>query len=595
MSRRGTLAIVLLATGFLVTCPCGSAAALPEISEAETPSSEPASNSEPTSNSEPASNAETLPLPEANPFPPGNESPFLQPVPLPLPLPNEAAPPIAPEPLPNAAPAPSVQIPIRQIQVIGSTIFSDRDFASLIAPYEGRSVTLEELRQLADALTQLYLDQGYLTSRAILVDQQISEGLVQIRVIEGALEAIDIEGVRRVKPQYVRDRIAQGGKTPVNQGRLEDQLRLLRLDPLFENIEASLRPGSAIGQSVLVVRVTEANAWIAGLGFDNYSPPSVGSERVSLVLGHRNVTGLGDQFVASYARAITGGSDVLDFSYRLPLNAMNGTLQLRAAPSFYQITDPTFADLNIEGDSRLYGVSYRQPLIRTPREELALSMGFTYQDGRTLISSLLSDASTTSVIQFGQDYVRRDPTGAWAFQSQFNIGTRLFGATNAAGSAPDGQFFSWVGQAQRVQILSLDQLLIAQLDIQLTADPLLSSQQLVIGGGQSVRGYRQNVRLGDNGFRLSLEDRIAILRREDGRPTFQVAPFADLGAVWNAANNPNRLPNQTFLAGIGVGLLWEPLPNLNIRTDFALPLIDLSDRGDNLQDDGIYFSVNWQY
>ncbi len=583
----GWFTAALLVTHFLVASPIGFAAPAPAPAP-ESPEAVPPAENPPTPN--------PTPLLNADPLPPARESPFLQPAPLPNPLPSDTTPPIAPEPEPSPIPpAPPIPIPVSQIQVVGSTVFRDRDFEPLVAPYEGRSVTLEELRQLADAITQLYLDRGYLTSRAVLVDQQIAQGMVQIRVIEGSLERIDIEGLRRVNPDYVRSRIALGGKTPVSQNRLEDQLRLLRLDPLFENVEASLRPGSAIGQSILVVRITEANAWIAGLGADNYSPPSVGSERTTAVVGSRNVTGLGDQLLASYARSTTGGSNVFDFSYRLPVNPMNGTIELRAAPSFYRITDSEFADLDITGDTELYEVSYRQPLIRTPREELALSIGFTYEDGRTLISSLLTDASTTSIFQFGQDYVRRDPAGAWALRSQFNLGTELLDATQTDDFSPDSQFWSWIGQVQRVQILSPDQLLIAQLDMQFTPDPLLPVQQFVIGGGQSVRGYRQNVRIGDNGFRLSIEDQITIARREDGSSIFQVAPFVDLGAVWNASDNPNHLPDQTFLAGIGLGLLWEPLPNLNLRTDFALPLVNLDDRGENAQDQGIYFSVSWQY
>jgi hemolysin activation/secretion protein len=529
-------------------------------------------------------------------LPQTNENQFLQPAPLPSPLPAEDETPIAPPVQP--APPPSdtaIKIPVTTIQVLGSTVFSDQDFVPLIEPFEGRSLTLEELRRVADSITQLYLNQGYITSRAILVDQRILQGAVQIRVIEGSLERIEIEGTHRVNPDYIRSRIALGGRTPVSQNHLEDQLRLLRLDPLFNSVEASLRPGSGLGQSIVLVRVTEADPLFTTVGVDNYSPPSVGSERVGVAIGTRNLTGLGDQLFGSYARSITGGSNVFDFSYQVPLNAMNGTLQLRAAPSFYEITDPDFADLNITGNSELYELSYRQPLVRSPRQEFALSLGFTYEDGETLAASFLTDRSTTSVIQFGQDYVHRDPKGAWAARSQFNIGTGLLNATHHSGSTPDGQFFSWLGQIQRVQILHPDHLLIAELDLQLTPNGLLPSQQFVIGGGQSVRGYRQNVRLGDNGFRLSLEDRIALLHNQDGTPILQLAPFADLGAVWNAAENPNSLPAQSFLPGLGIGVLWEPLPQLNLRVDFAVPLVSLSDRGGNLQDNGIYFSINWQH
>jgi hemolysin activation/secretion protein len=537
---------------------------------------------------------------------PNQDNRFLQDTPLPQPVtpaeqtpvvpvtPNTPAPPSSTPP--SEPPVDSTQrIRVQQIDVVGSTIFSENDLASIVDPYEGRDLTLEELRSVADRITQLYLDGGYITSRAVLVDQVVTDGVVQIQVIEGSLEQIEIQGNQRVNSSYIRSRVQLGGRTPLNQGRLEDQLRLLRLDPLFENVEASLRAGSGLGQSILTVRVTEANPFYANVSADNYSPPSVGSERVGVLVGYRNLTGLGDDLSASYYRSTTGGSNVFDFSYQVPINPMNGIIQLRVAPSRYRITDSVFEVLDIRGNADLYELSFRQPLVRSPREEFALSVGFTYREGETLISDITTDSSTTSVFKFGQEYVRRDVRGAWALRSQFNLGTDLFDATTLPSPLPDGQFFSWLGQVQRVQILNQSHLLILQADVQLTPDPLLPSQQFVIGGGQSVRGFRQNVRSGDNGFRLSIEDRIALQRDESGAPTLQLAPFADAGLVWNADGNPVDLPDQTFLAGVGLGVLWEPLPRFNIRLDFTVPLIDLADRGENAQDDGIYFSVNYQH
>jgi hemolysin activation/secretion protein len=537
-----------------------------------------------------------------------NDDRFLQPSPVPQPVTPEEQAPVVPTPVPTPAPSPeptpaptapdesAPRVSVQRIEVIGSTIFSEDDFAPITQPFEGRSLTVEELRSIADRITQLYLDGGYITSRAILVaDQTVTEaGIVQIQVVEGSLENIEIEGNERVNAGYIRGRVRLGGRTPLNQGRLEDQLRLLRLDPLFDNVEASLRAGSGLGQSILTVRVTESAPFVGSFSTDNYSPPSVGSERLGVAATLRSPTGLGDQVSAAYTRSTTGGSNVFDFSYQVPLNPMNGVLQLRVAPSDYRITDPRFRSINIEGSADLYELSFRQPLVRTPREEFALSLGFTHRDGETLISDILADASTTSVVKFGQDYVRRDVSGAWAVRSQFNFGTDLLDATSNPDPQPDGQFFSWLGQAQRVQILDQNHLLIVQADLQLTPDPLLASQQFVIGGGQSLRGFRQNVRSGDNGFRFSIEDRIAVQRNESGAPILQLAPFVDAGTVWNVNDNPNDLPEQTFLVGLGLGVLWEPLPGLNIRLDYAVPLVDLSDRGNNAQDEAFYFSVNFR-
>jgi hemolysin activation/secretion protein len=552
--------------------------------------------------------APALPPPE-NLQPNPNRDRFLQPDPNPSPAPEQPTPTptptLTPTPTPTPSPAPSSEaIEVKKIEVTGSTVFGPERLNPIVAPFEGKSVTLEELRGVADKITQLYLDRGDITSRAIVVDQNIVNGVVQIRVIEGTLEEIRVEGTRRLNPNYIRSRIKLGAGTPLNTGKLEDQLRLLRADPLFKNVEASLRAGTGVGQSILVVRVTEANPFDGNIGVDNYSPPSVGSERLGAFARYRNVTGIGDELSAGYNRTTTGGADVLDFNYRVPLNAMNGTLQLRAAPNRNKVTQAPFSGL-IRGESQLYEISYRQPLVRSPREEFALSLGFSYQSGQTFAFDRPfgfgfgpdeRGNSRTSVIKFGQDYLRRDALGAWVLRSQFSLGTGFFNATINPDPIPDARFLSWLGQVQRVQILNESNYLIVQGDIQLTPNGLLPSQQFVIGGGQSLRGYRQNVRSGDNGFRFSVEDRITIQRNEASAPTMQLAPFFDMGAVWNVGNNPNNrdLPKQRFLAGLGLGLIWVPLPNLTVRLDYGVPLVEIKDKGENAQDRGFYFSVNYQ-
>lgn len=366
-------------------------------------------------------------------------------------------------------------------------------------------------------------------------------------------------------------------------------------------MEASLRTGNTVGQSILVVRVTEADSISGTFSVDNYSPPSVGSERLGVTGSYRNLTGIGDELAASYYRTAQGGANIYDFSYRVPLNAMNGTLQLRTAINDNKVIQEPFKIFDIRGESQLYEVSYRQPIVRSPREEFALSLGFSVQNGQTFTFAGATPFgfgpdkegnSQTRVIKFSQDYVLRELKGAWSLRSLFSLGIGSFDATINPDPIPDGRFFSWQGQLQRVQRLSNDNLLITQAEIQLTPNGLLPSQQFVIGGGQSVRGYRQNARAGDNGVRFMLEDRITVQKDNNGNALFQVAPFFDLGYVWNVDDNPNSLQRQTFLTSMGLGVLWQMLPHLNLRLDYGFPLINLDDRGQNAQDDGFYFSLN---
>ena len=463
------------------------------------------------------------------------------------------------------------------------------------------------MRFVAEALTQLYISKGYVTSLVTFDPQDpnsIINGIAQIKAIEGQIERIDILGLSRTNPDYVRSRVDLGISKPFNANLVEDQLRLLRTDPIFRNVTSSLKPSTSEGKSLLIVQLEEANQFSGSISFDNYSPVSVGSERIGAALNYRNFTGFGDLLTASYYRSTTGGSNLYDLGYSIPVNPTNGTVAIRYSPNNYRITDPAFSDLNIRGSNSTYDIVYRQPLIRTPREEFALSLGFNHQTGQTFLFENLAvpfgigpDAngvSTTSVFRFGQDYTLRDTDGAWSMRSQFNLGTGLFGATFV--TTPNAGFFSWLGQLQRAQVLGSDTILITSLDSQLSANPLLPSQQFIIGGGQSLRGFRQNALSGDNGIRLSLETRLTAMRDQNTkRSLLQIAPFIDFGAIWNHGNNPTPSASQNFLAAGGLGVIFEPIERLILRLDAAVPFVNLQGRGNNLQDAAVYFSTSYQF
>ncbi|MEO0396401.1 MAG: ShlB/FhaC/HecB family hemolysin secretion/activation protein [Cyanobacteria bacterium P01_A01_bin.137] len=527
-----------------------------------------------------------------------------------LPDPENAIPPE--EPVQVAPPAEPVLpvdqqgadtvITVSQINVVGSTVFDNEDFAPLISPLEGRDVSLAELRSLTGEITQLYFEQGYLTSQAVLVEQEITDGNLTIQIIEGQISEIQVQGNDQTRTAYIEQRAALGTDTPAQLGAIEDQLRLLQLNPLFDSVTGTLLAGEGTGETILQVTVDEAKPFNADLSIDNYSPPSVGDVRTGVDLSYRNLTGWDDQINLAYHRSTTGGSNLYDIGYRIPLNAMDGTLQLR---TLIGDSTQTQNSLDVEGNSEFYQISFRQPLIRSSREEFALSLGFAHREGQTFlfdspfafgIGPNSDGVSRTSVFTFGQDYIKRDPSGAWAAQSQFNVGTGLLDATKNSGSTPDGQFFSWLGQAQRVQRLDKNNLLIVQASAQLTPDSLLASEQFVVGGGQSVRGFRQNIRSGDNGFRFSVEDRITVIHDDEtDERVLKLVPFFDLGYVWNQGNNPNTQSSERFLAGLGLGVIYEPVTGLMMTLDYGVPLVNLSDRGDNVQDDGFYFNMVYHY
>ena len=499
------------------------------------------------------------------------------------------------------------QATVTKIVVKGSTVFSDTELAPFIAPVEGETITEESAKKVANKITELYIAQGYLTSKATY--EGIVDGVAQIKVTEGGLEEINIEGTNKLA-RYIRLRVEQVAGPPLNVTKLEEQLLLIKEDPRFESFSATLRPPQEnSNNSILNISVKEAKNFTGSIGINNYSNPSIGSTRMNLTLGIPAISELGDSFFVSYSPTLESftGTYTVDLNYQVPINPSDGTLSARAVIDRSEIVEGVVKDFNITGESELYQFRYRQPLVRHLNEEFALSFGLDYQRGQNFafqgtipLPSLGSDSNgetKTTVLVFAQDYLKRDENGAWGLRSQFNIGTYLFNATKNDSPLPDSSFFSWLLQAQRVQVLNPDNTLLISMDLQLSTNALLTSQQFVIGGAQSVRGYRQNVISGDNGARFSVENRIVLARNDlENRPVFTLAPFFDLGAIWNNGSNPTPLIiNHTVIAGVGVGLIFEPVKNWNIRLDYAPPLMDINLRGKNVQDNGFYFSTNYRF
>jgi hemolysin activation/secretion protein len=192
-----------------------------------------------------------------------------------------------------------------------------------------------------------------------------------------------------------------------------------------------------------------------------------------------------------------------------------------------------------------------------------------------------------SAVRFFQDWVKRDERQVFAARSQFSLGVDLFDAT-INNDAPDSRFFAWRGQAQWTRLLVADTLLLVRGDVQIADSSLVPFEQFGIGGQQTVRGYRQDALLADNGVLFSTEFRIPILKAKGGG-LLQLTPFIDIGTGWN--NGKSNLTEDTLI-GTGLGLLWQQ-GSLSARIDYGIPLISVDTDKRTLQDNGIYFSIGY--
>ncbi|NEQ50414.1 MAG: ShlB/FhaC/HecB family hemolysin secretion/activation protein [Leptolyngbya sp. SIO3F4] len=507
---------------------------------------------------------------------------------------------VAPSPvLPGTVPE---RIVIKTFEVLGSTVFSDSDLAKITDPYLNRPLTPAELFEVRSAITQHYIDQGYVNSGAYIPPQTLTDGILQIQVLEGRLTDINVNIDGRLSSNYVRSRLALAGSTPLNSERLLDGLRLLQIDPLIQNITAELATGIEPGTSILDVDVTVADTFDVELRTDNNRSPSVGSWRRGLALTERNLLGQGDRIELEYLN--TSGSDEISLDYTFPINARNGTIGWQTSLSDSSVIEDPFTVLDIQSESQTYGISFRQPLVQTPNEELALGLRLTHQRSKTdFLSDVIGESvgfpspgadadgrTRLSALRFSQEWTQMGNREVLALFSEFSLGLDLLDAT-VNNNAPDSQFFAWRGQAQWVKLLAPETLLLLKGGLQLSSDDLLPLEEFGLGGQQTVRGYRQNVLLTDNGFSLSGEVRLPVYRARDIDGLLQLAPFVDVGGGWNH-NGTNPDPN--VLVSTGVGLLWQQGDRLTARLDWGIPLVDIDKRTSSLQENGLYFAINYR-
>ena len=420
--------------------------------------------------------AQTVPRPVLPQQPEPKEPELLPPQPEIRPSPELSV------PMPQLSPVPIPDTTIvRKFEVIGNTIFTQAELDRVLKPYTLRRISFSELLEAKKAITQLYLDNGYISSGAFIPPQDINNRVVQIQVIEGTVESIKVTGLKRLNPGYVSSRLKIATAPPLNQNQLLNALQLLRLDPLIGNVSAELSAGVRPGSSILEVKVQEADVFSASLGIDNYSPPSVGTSRRRIRISHGNMGGLGDRFNAFFYNT-DGRNSLEELSYTIPINSHNGSIGFSFSYTDSDIIEEPFNQLNIESQVRRYNFNYRQPVYQTPTDDVAIGLTFSRQESATsllgtpfALSRGANEEGETqiSALRFFQEYTNRNERQVFALRSQVSLGIEAFNATVNSDDLPDSRFLTWRGQAQYLRQFTPDTGLLLRSDVQLSNRPLL--------------------------------------------------------------------------------------------------------------------------
>ncbi|MGH8653563.1 MAG: ShlB/FhaC/HecB family hemolysin secretion/activation protein [Gammaproteobacteria bacterium] len=525
------------------------------------------------------------------------EAPLEKPSPLP-----ELTPP--PPPGPKASPlSTQLQVFAKDIKLTGNRVISDQELGKVTAPYENRTLSSEDLQSLRQALTVYYINEGYVNSGALIPDQEVENGVIEIQIVEGKLTGVELSGNDGLRDNYIKKRLRLGSEEALNLRVLQERMQLLDQDRRIGRLNAQLKPGLEPGEGILELLVEEARPYELGVSFNNHHSTSVGELRGEFYAAHYNLAGFGDVLTARYG--ITEGVDDVGASYSFPLTARDTRFNLYFDRSNADIVEAPFGSIDIASETEAYGVSMSHPFYRTPRRQLLAELVFERRQSDTFLlgepfpfslgTEATDGASDVSVLRLRQEWVDRSPNQVLALRSTLSFGLDALGATENPGDLPDGEFFAWLGQVQWVRRLwETDNQVLVRGQIQWAADPLLPLEKLGVGGASTVRGYRENLLVRDRGFVGSIELRFPVFRLplpfitqepEDGQ--VQLATFYDFG--WSE-NVEESSPNPRTISSAGLGVRWDPHPKIHSEIYWGFALRNVNTEEEGLQDDGIHFA-----
>lgn len=526
------------------------------------------------------------------------EKPFTPAAPLKLPS----------SPIPSEKPPgelPQVRVFIRDIKVTGSTVFTEKYLSEVTASYKNRILTSEDLEALRKDLTLLYVENGYITSGAIIPDQKVTDSTLTLHIIEGRLTGIEVKNNKYLLDRYYLKRLELGAGPPVKVDDLQHRLRILQEDPRINLLNANLKPGVKPGESNLNLTVEERFPIKFWSGYNNYISDSVGGEQILANGALLSLTGNGDIFSFTWGHA-EGLSPRIDAWYSFPLTAGDLTLTLGYRKNDFDVTREAFRDLDIETNTDIYLISLSYPIYRGLNQNFTLSVIGEHESQKTnllgrpfsLEPGAVNGEVKVTPIRFAQEYVYRTQKQVIAAISQFSWGVDALDATIREFGLPDGEFFKWQGQFQWVRRLNpFDSELIFRSFFQFTNNPLVSLEQAAIGGRYTVRGYPENFYVRDRAVVWSLESRIALIRNKPWADYLQIVPFFDWG--WGKNKNFPTPPGPTNIYSVGVGLRWATTlfpstlrltPQFEIFYGYRLRDVPI-DVDSNLQDKGISFQI----
>jgi hemolysin activation/secretion protein len=469
---------------------------------------------------------------------------------------------------------------------------SGPDFQKAVAPFLGRALTENAIRDLQDAIILYSRNRGKLLVDVVLPEQSIDNGVLQLWFLEGRVGKIEVNnpGKKWFKDKLIRRDIRLQPGDPVDSDKLTDDLNWVNANP-FRQVDVSFKPGTKLELTDVELNVNDRIPLRPYVGFEDSGTRFTGEDRFLAGFNWGNVFGLDQQLNYQYATDAkfdlvhaNAASYLIPLPWRHTLMFYGSYVEGRA--DFSSVGNPTTS----EGRSWQTSMRYSIPLRHIMNYRHEISAGFDFKKSNNNLEAggnVVLQNSDTEIAQFVAEYSGLLPDR----YGQTSVGAEFYYSPGDMTSDNTDEAFNLLRTAakasyvyarlnlERDTALPLGFTWILKGWFQTASQRLLPSEEFALGGYSTVRGYDERVVSGDDGWVVNNELRtppfslLNLVRIHDAPDQLQFLGFFDYGAEQVLDINPSdgTDPNKT-LYSIGAGLRYTIAANFSLRFDYGFPL-----------------------
>jgi hemolysin activation/secretion protein len=499
-----------------------------------------------------------------------------------------------PPPEPVLEGLPATKTLIKKISVSGVNLVPQYKIDEIIAMFQGKELSVREMKEVADRITDAYRQRGFITSRAYLPPQKIENGIMDIRAVEGVTGSVEITGNKFFNNLLIERNLGLVKGDPFNFKTLQEGLRRVNEHP-DRHAKAVLVPGNDPGETDVKVEVKDYLPMHVAFDYDNFGSRLIDRNRFRTTLMHNNFLGHGDIFSFQYQLGEGENYRLLGARYLYPLgdtftagfHAFRTKVDLRRESE----------DLHSRGKSSLYSIFLNQNLFETENTNIELNYGFDYND---IFNFQLGDEISRDrlrMLRLGLDIDVTDIYGRNIVNNDLKFGIPdMFGGLDsvdarASRDGAGGKFIKDELYLMRLQKMPLESVLLWKNHIQISPYILPASEQFQLGGIANVRGYPSAEAVGDEGYSMTWEWSFPFyfIPRDTKVPfsNFKLYDALKFDFIYDWGHTHLHRPltgeeKHKTLRSAGFGFRFSLPENFSCRIDFAWPLDNMPSDNDRM-------------